>query len=195
MKKLIAILAIAMLISGTCYATSDTTGGDPTTGALDRSLVASTVLEIEVLDAFFLIVPDDMTIDVNTDTGQVQSEDWINVLAGCANADQDWYLKFKCSNFVKTTDPGQTFGPETLDLAFSGAIDADEDEIGEVLNDYDNYKPMPAADTYVNVYQPLTDNRQGTHGCGAVISGTMPSSSTGTYTATLTFEMVPGLPA
>jgi len=189
MKKLIAILAIAMLISGTCYAGSDTAPD------LTSNLVASTTLEIEVLDAFFLIVPDDMTIDVDNETGQVQSEDWINVLAGCADAQQDWYLKFKCSNFVKTTDPGQIFGPETLDLVFAPGINANEDEIGEVLNDYDNYKPMPAADTYVDVYQPLTDERQGTHGCAALISGTMPSASTGTYNATLTFEMVPGLPA
>jgi len=189
MKKLIAILAIAMLISGTCYATKDQAAD------LTSELVASTTLEIEVLDAFFLIVPDDMTIDVNDETGQVQSEGWINVLAGCADENQDWYLKFKCSDFVKTTDATKAFGPETLDLAFSAAIDADEDEIGEVLNDYDNYKAMPAADTYVNVYQPLTNNRKGTHGCGAVISGTMPSASTGTYNATLTFEMVPGLPA
>jgi len=191
MKKLIAILAIAMLISGTCYATSDTAAD------LSVNLVASTTLEIEVLDAFFLVVsPDDLEIDVDTETGQVQSQ-WINVLAGCGEV-TDWYLKFKISDFVKTTDAQQTFGPEILSMQFAPGMDpSGEDEIGAVLNDYDDGAALPVAGTYVNVYQPLQapDSRQGSHGCAAAIYGTMPSASTGIYQSTITFEMVAGLPA
>ena len=192
MKKLIAILAIAMLISGTCYAGSDTAPD------LSANLVASAVLEIEVLDAFFLVVsPDDLEISVDTDTGQVQSQ-WLSVLAGCGDGQQDWYLKFKCSNFVKTTDATKIFGPELLSMQFAPGLDpSGEDEIGAVIGDYDDGDLLPVADTYVNIYQPLTtpDHRQGSHGCAAAFYGTMPSQSTGIYQATITFEMVAGLPA
>ena len=186
MKKLIAILAIAMLISGYAYADADTKPD------LTVPLTAYTTASIKVLDAFYLIVsPDEVDIEVEDD-GTVQS-DGISVTVG-SGATGDWRISALSSVYTDVTNAANTFdpsGPGVFKMIFYPALDAEDDDLGEVLNDYDednNGNIMPVG-TAVEVYKPGLSSKKGVHACYALIYGNMPSATTGTYEGTLTFTL------
>ena len=192
MKKFIAILAIGMLLTVPAYATSATAPD------LATPLSASATASIDVLDAFYLIVsPDEVDVDVE-DNGTVQSEG-ISVTAG-SGATDDWHITAQSSLYEDVTNAANTFDPSepgVFKLIFYPALDANEEDMGDVLGDYDesnNGNIMPVA-AEVAVYRPKLTNKKGVHACYGLIYGNMPSATTGTYEGTMTFKMIAGAPA
>ena len=187
MKKVLAILAIAMLISGAAYATTDTAPN------LDSPLSAHADLTIEVLDSFYLIVtPDDVDLDI--EDGLVESG-YIYVTAGSGGSTA-WHINAIVSTFAKNDDPNVTFNPSdpgVLSLAIYPALDQEEDEMGVSYFEQEDQLPVPIALT--KAYVPLDGKYNAVHACAARIVGNMPVATTGTYEGTLTFEMKTGLPA
>lgn len=190
MKKSLAILAIGMLLTVPAYATSSTAED------LTSPLSAQTTLSIDVLDAFYIIVsPDEAEMNVE-DNGTVTSES-IAVTIGSGSTG-GWYITVQSSIYTDITNSANTFDPSqpgVFKLIFYSAQDSTDEDMGDVLNDYDessNGNILPLVET--SVYKPKLTSKKGVHACFALIYGNMPSAPTGTYEGTLTFKMIAGTP-